>query len=153
MRDKTRDDRYFILTLFAVAKELDRVGRQNIVDIGGYTTDVLLLRSGRLDLEYCRSLETGIITMNNEIIRKVNTLHDMMLEDAHIRAVVMGEKVVLPEEIKKTRCEEAGRHAGRILDQLRGTSGRPAGKPGCIPWRGKHGFKKIYRELTACHDG
>ena len=192
MRDKTRDDRYFILTLFAVAKELDRMGRQNvvedielavglppehygllkdkfaayfrnrgmiefnvgnrfyririkdvfvfpqayaavvpqssriiqtvmlfIVDIGGYTTDVLLLRSGRPDLEYCRSLETGIITMNNEIIRKVNTLHDMMLEDAHIRAVVMGEKVVLPEEIKKTICEEAGRHAGRILDQLR----------------------------------
>lgn len=75
--------------------------------------------TGKPDLEYCRSLETGIITMNNEIIRKVNTLHDMMLEDEHIKAVVMGEKVVLPEEIKKTICEEAGRHAGRILDQLR----------------------------------
>ena len=192
MRDKTRDDRYFILTLFAIAKELERAGRRDaiedvqlavglppehygllknkfadyfrnrgmiefnvgnrfyrilirdvfvfpqayaavvprssmiiktvmvfIVDIGGYTTDVLLLRNGKPDLEFCRSLETGIITMNNEIIRKVNTLHDMMLEDEHIRAVIMGEEVILPDEIKKTIREQAGEHANIILDKLR----------------------------------
>lgn len=33
-------------------------------DIGGYTTDVLLLKNGKTDLQFCRSLETGIITMN-----------------------------------------------------------------------------------------
>ena len=37
-----------------------------IIDIGGYTTDVLLLRNGKTDMQFCRSLETGIITMNNE---------------------------------------------------------------------------------------
>ena len=37
-----------------------------IIDIGGYTTDVLLLRNGKPDMQFCRSLETGIITMNNE---------------------------------------------------------------------------------------
>ena len=35
-----------------------------IVDIGGYTTDVLLLRNGKPDLQFCRSLESGVITMN-----------------------------------------------------------------------------------------
>ena len=145
MRDKTQDDRYFVLTLFAIAKELERSGRYSpveqiqlavglppehygvlkerfaqyfkrngaikfvfkekaysiiidkvmvfpqayaavvpkssmvvntlrvfVVDIGGYTTDVLLLKNGKPDLQFCRSLETGIITMNNEIIRKVD---------------------------------------------------------------------------------
>ena len=154
MRDKTQDERYFILTLFAIAKELENRGhympveeiqlavglppehfgalkdkfaayfkrngiikfvyrdkpysividcvmvfpqayaavvpqsslvvhtvRMFIVDIGGYTTDVLLLKSGKPDLQFCRSLETGIITMNNEIIRKVGALHDMRIED------------------------------------------------------------------------
>lgn len=141
MRDKTQDERYFILTLFAIAKELEDTGRYSpveqiqlavglppehygvlkdkfaryfkrdgiikfvykdkpysimidkvmvfpqayaavvpkssmvvnmlrvfVVDIGGYTTDVLLLKNGKPDLQFCRSLETGIITMNNEII-------------------------------------------------------------------------------------
>ena len=146
MRDKTRDDRYFILSLFAIAKEMERSGRYSpleqiqlavgippehygmlrdkfaqyfkrgiikfaykdkpytvmidrvmvfpqayaavvpqsslvvhtlrifIIDVGGYTTDVLLLQNGKPDLQFCRSLETGIITMNNEIIRKVGAL-------------------------------------------------------------------------------
>ena len=30
-----------------------------IVDIGGYTTDVLLLKNGKLDFQFCRSLESG----------------------------------------------------------------------------------------------
>ena len=154
MRDKTKDDRFFILSLFAIAKELesreeyvpmekiqlavglppehygllrerfgeyfknrglvefvyggkpyrifiDRVMvfpqayaavipksslivktvRVFVIDIGGYTTDVLLLRNGKPDLQYCRSLETGIITMNNEIVRKVGALHDMRIEE------------------------------------------------------------------------
>ena len=166
MRDKTQDDRFFILSLFAIAKELERRGkyvpmekiqlavglppehygllrdrfgeyfknrglvefvyggkpyrifidrvmvfpqayaavvpkssqivktvRLFVIDIGGYTTDVLLLRNGKPDLQFCRSLETGIITMNNEII--------------------------LPEEIKTTIREQAGHHAKEILDQLR----------------------------------
>lgn len=139
MRDKTQDDRYFILSLFAIARELqasvqdaslekidlaiglppehyrlrDRFAqyfrrdekinflynncplsieirhifvypqayaavipqctklintlRVFIVDIGGFTTDVLLLRNGKPDLQFCRSLESGVITMNNKL--------------------------------------------------------------------------------------
>ena len=192
MRDKTQDDRYFILTLFAVAKELERKGRTTqmekmrlavglppehygllrgrfadyfkdrglvefkygnqtyrifieqvmvfpqayaavvressfilktvrvfIIDIGGYTTDVLLLRNGKPDLQFCRSLETGIITMNNEIIRKVGVLHDMRIEDEHISAVLQGRETYLPEDIIRTIREETGHHAKEILDQLR----------------------------------
>lgn len=191
-RDKTRDENYFILTLFAIAKELSRANnlqssvrvelavglppehygllkdkfadyfkrsesihfayngkpctimirdvfvypqayaaiapqkaslnhhlRVFLVDIGGYTTDVLLLRSGKPDMQFCRSLETGVITMNNDIIRRVGALHDMQIEDEHIAAVLTGRETILPEDVKKTiRCS-AQDHAKYILDGLR----------------------------------
>ncbi|MDO4286409.1 MAG: ParM/StbA family protein [Eubacteriales bacterium] len=192
MRDKTQDERYFILSLFAIAKELEASGRYSlsipvqlavglppehygmlkdrfaqyfmrngeiqfvyknrpysitidrvmvfpqayaaiipqssqvvhtvrvfVVDIGGYTTDVLLLRNGKPDLQFCRSLETGIITMNNEIVRKVGALHDMSIEDDHINAVLRGEETILPEEIKDTIRSATKLHAKDILDKLR----------------------------------
>ena len=80
---------------------------------------MLLLRNGKPDLQFCRSLETGIITMNNEIVRKVGALHDMRIEEEHISAVLGGQEIVLPEDIKITIKEEAERHAKEILDQLR----------------------------------
>lgn len=192
MRDKTRDDRFFILSLFAIARELQNAGSHNpveqidlavglppehygllkekfaqyfkkptpvkfvyndrpicimirnvfvypqafaaianqksqlkhhlrlfLVDIGGYTTDVLLLRNGRPDMQFCRSLETGVITMNNDIIRRVGALHDMRIEDEHIEAVLSGQETILPEEVKRTIRESAAQHAKDILDNLR----------------------------------
>ena len=191
-RDKTQDESYFILTLFAIAREMSYSGNYNstekvhlavglppehfgllrekfanyfkrphsiyfsyndkpytimmgnvyvypqafsaiaprktqlkhhiqlfLVDIGGYTTDVLLLRSGKPDMHFCRSLEMGVITMNNDIIRRVNALHDMRIEDEHISAVLAGKETILPEAVKKTIRESAGHHAKDILDKLR----------------------------------
>ena len=191
-RDKTRDESYFILSLFAMAKEMIRAGmnggvervhlavglppehygilrekfsqyfkrpesirfvfndkaftimignvfvypqayaaiapqksqlnhhlRVFLVDIGGYTTDVLLLRNGRPDMQFCRSLEMGVITMNNDIIRRVGALHDMRIEDEHISAVLSGKMTILPEDVKETIRNTAGHHAKDILDKLR----------------------------------
>ena len=191
MRDKTRDDRHFILSLFAIAKELANAGctsgmekvdlavglppehyklrdrfaqyfkraepvsfsyndhpmsvsiqhvfvypqayaavipqssqllktlRMFVVDIGGITTDVLLLRNGKPDLQVCRSLESGVITMNNDIIGKISAEHDMKIEDEHISAVLLGRETILPDCVKKTIRECAQMHANGILDQLR----------------------------------
>lgn len=90
-----------------------------VIDIGGYTTDVLLLRNGKPDLQYCRSLETGIITMHNEIVRKVNALHDMRIEDEHISAVLRGQETILPPMCRRRIRAETQKHAKRILDELR----------------------------------
>jgi plasmid segregation protein ParM len=190
-RDKTNDDRFFILTLFAIARELASLGetmpfteinlavglppehysslkdkfsayfRRNgvkftyngvpiclsisrvfvypqayaavipqssrlldsqrlfIIDIGGYTTDVLLLRKGKPDLQFCRSLELGVITMNNEIIGRASALHDIKIEEEHIISVIQGHDTILPNDVKKTIREAAGRHSDMILDKLR----------------------------------
>ena len=89
------------------------------MDIGGYTTDVLLLRNGKPDLQFCRSLEMGVITMNNDIIRRVGALHDMRIEDEHISAVLSGKETILPEAVKKTILDAGQHHAKDILDKLR----------------------------------
>ncbi len=192
MRDKTQDERFFVLTLFAIAKELESTGknlgfeqidlavglppehygmlkdrfaqyfrrsepinfvyknrpmtisirrvlvypqayaavipqssqllktlRVFVIDIGGFTTDVLLLRNGKPDLQFCRSLESGIITMNNEIIGKISAQHDMKIEDEHISAVLLGRETILPETVKKAIRDAAQMHAKDIIDQLR----------------------------------
>lgn len=192
MMDKTEDERFFVLTLFAIAKELESAGRYMpvesidlavglppehygvlkerfanyfkresevrfvyndkaycivinrvmvfpqayaavvpksnlvvntmrmfVVDIGGYTTDVLLLRNGKPDMQFCRSLESGIITMNNEIARKVNILHNINIDDEHVSAVLSGKETILPQEVKDAIVAETKIHAKGILDQLR----------------------------------
>lgn len=73
-----------------------------MVDIGGYTTDVLLLRTTRPDMQFCRSLELGVIDMNNAIIGKVSALHDIQIEDDHIADIIMGRPSILPQEVQDT---------------------------------------------------
>jgi len=90
-----------------------------IVDIGGMTTDVLLLRNGKPDLQFCRSLETGIITMENQLIGKVNSLYDMTIDNEHIAAVLRGGETILPSEVQETIRTTAKQHADTILDKLR----------------------------------
>ena len=191
MRDKTKDDRFFILSLFAIARKLSEQGsppyetdidlavglppehfsllkekfmnyfkredvnfkyngapvRMNIVrvfvypqayaaiiprsrsllttprlfviDIGGFTTDVLMLRNGKPDLQICRSLEMGVITMNNDIIGKVSALHDIRIEDDHITSVIQGQETILPESVIQTVWDATKRHADTILNKLR----------------------------------
>ena len=192
MRDKTKDDRFYILTLFAVMMELKTEGalagtrsrkidlavglppdhfsvqrdsfmqylkrdvrfhhndelfelsidniwiypqayaatacrmaelkphsRVFVVDVGGYTTDVLLLRNGKPDMDYCHSFDMGIIGMGNEIARMVNTKYDIPIEDDLIGDVLSGKQCVLPRDVQATIRASAEVYAKRILDILR----------------------------------
>ena len=191
-RDKTKDETYFILTLFAIAKELEKAEKYDeyvdvelavglppehygilkdrfaeyfklngviqfeynnnkyfvtitdvmvfpqayaavvpqsklvlssprifVVDIGGYTTDILLLHNGKPDLQFCKSLDNGIITMNNEIIGKVNVLYDMRIDDELITEVLTGKPTTLPDEIKSIIQKAAQDHTEMILGKLK----------------------------------
>ena len=52
-----------------------------IIDIGGFTIDVLKLRNGRPDLAVVESFEKGVITLYNSITSKCNALYARILED------------------------------------------------------------------------
>lgn len=190
MRDKTKDERFFILSLFAIAKELRRrealqpmveaelaiglppehyelrnrfaeyfkrgtvqfkfndtpislmirqvlvypqayaavvpqaqIIQQNprtfVVDIGGFTTDVLLLRGVQPDMQFCRSLEMGAIPMANGIIGRVSALHDIKIDDDHIADVIQGRPTILPDDVQETIRATVKSYAAGILDKLR----------------------------------
>lgn len=174
-RDKTQDDRFFILTLFAIVKELEEIPQiqpedviqvdlpiglppkhyaelceryetyfkrqgkihdisycgntyhitigdvmafpqdyaammtrieklQQIpkvvgIDIGGFTTDYLLMRKGNPDMEACDSMEKGVITMYNKIISGINSEYDILLEESDIDSILQGSTEFYEEAV------------------------------------------------------
>lgn len=72
------------------AARLKEIPRTFIIDIGGFTTDVMLLRNSVPDMQFCRSLEMGVIHMSNDIIGRVNAMYDMKIEDDHIVDILQG---------------------------------------------------------------
>ena len=174
MRDKTADDRFFILTLFGIAMEAERQafckedtilqvslpvglppkhygalyqkfqkyfsgrGRQSFtykgkaytieieqvsafpqdyaaamtiypkisefnkvvtVDIGGFTADYLMMRSGRADLAVCDSLENGVIVLYNQIRTKANSEFDILLDETDIDSILGGKSGIYAPEV------------------------------------------------------
>ena len=194
MRDKTADDRFFILTLFGIAMEAERQafckedtilqvslpvglppkhygalyqkfqeyfsgrGRQSFtyrgkaytieieqvsafpqdyavamtiypkisefnkvvtVDIGGFTLDYLLIRSGKPDLSACDSLEKGVITLYNKVISRINSEHDILLEDSDVDRIIREEKTDYGTQIQKTVREMTRTYVDDLLGTLR----------------------------------
>lgn len=117
------DDVYVFPQGFAAVatktSNLKEYSRVYIIDIGGYTTDILLINNGKLDLQYCRSLENGIITMNNLIQGRISTSYDQKIDEQHIYDVLSGKKTVLSQEIQNQIREESSRHALELLNQCR----------------------------------
>ena len=190
MRDKTRDDRFFILTLFAIAMELRKMGqlqpmlsvelavglppehygtlrdkfanyfkrgsiqfvfndtpiclmvqqvfvypqayaavvpqaeklretpRTFVVDIGGYTTDVLLLRTTRPDMQFCRSLELGMIRCLDEISEQVRQIFGVSMTDAQIESVLRGGAIGADDRVRAVIHAQAGQYVRDLLSTI-----------------------------------
>lgn len=102
------------------ASQLKEYSRVYIIDIGGYTTDILMINKKKgLDLQYCRSVEDGIITMNNKIQQNISSAYDQMIDDYHIEDVLFNRKTVLSPEIQQKIKEESALHAMDILNKCR----------------------------------
>lgn len=77
--------------MMTMGQEITNVPKAVGIDIGGFTTDYLLIRKGRPDMGYCDSLEKGVITMYNQIISNVNSEYDMLLEETDIDNIIEGK--------------------------------------------------------------
>lgn len=195
LRDKTEDDRFFVLTLFAIAYELRRTGVSEaedtiditllvglppahygqlhtrfeqyfsrrreivdfmfndscysirisrvasytqalaaavtkygdlknhavsyIIDIGGFTVDVLKLRYGKPDLEIMESFEKGVITLYNNIASQCNAQFARLLEDCDIDEVIKGEPTILPGEVQYLIRTMTGQFMNEFYNFLR----------------------------------
>ena len=66
--------------MMTIGQDIMQVPKAVGIDIGGFTTDYLLMRKGRPDMGCCDSLEKGVIIMYNQIISSINSEYDMLLE-------------------------------------------------------------------------
>jgi len=101
------------------AQELLRLPTVFIVDIGGYTTDIALLRNGKISMEYCRSLDMGTIALGNSIAAKANSLYNIAVRNDHIQAVLQRRDSLLPESVKDIIHKEVANYAKSTVDKLR----------------------------------
>jgi len=82
--------------------ELKNYGVSYIIDIGGFTVDVLKLRNGRPDLSVMESFEKGVITLYNAIASKCNSQFARILEDCDIDEVIKNDPAtMLPGEVQE----------------------------------------------------
>lgn len=77
------------------------------VDIGGFTTDYLMFRSGIEDMEICDSMETGIISLYNRITARMRADYDVLLEEADIDSIIQGKKGFYEEKVVRAVLQEA----------------------------------------------
>lgn len=89
------------------------------VDIGGFTTDYLMFRSGREDMEICDSMETGIISLYNRIMARMRSDYDVLLEEADIDSIIQGKKGFYDEKVIYGVLQEAEDYVTDLLASLR----------------------------------
>lgn len=90
-----------------------------IVDIGGYTADVLSLYYGKIDTKICYSLEHGTIPFYNLVHERVNANFDLLVDEQDVDAVLLGGKTVLPEEVADLICNMARQYINDFMSSLR----------------------------------
>lgn len=76
--------------MMTMLEKLQQIPKVVGIDIGGFTTDYLLMRKGNLDMEACDSMEKGVITMYNKIISGINSEYDILLEESDIDSILQG---------------------------------------------------------------
>lgn len=63
-----------------------------ILDLGGYTLDVLQMEKGVPNLSVCKSLEFGVIHFMNQLKELVESKFDLLLDDNDIQNILQKEK-------------------------------------------------------------
>lgn len=89
------------------------------VDIGGFTTDYLMFRSGIEDMEICDSMETGIISLYNRITARMRADYDVLLEEADIDSIIQGKKGFYEEKVVRAVLQEAKSYVTDLVASLR----------------------------------
>ena len=89
-----------------------------VVDIGGYTVDVLKYSDNKLDGKW-QTKEEGIITMFDDISTKVAVNYDMTLDMQSLENILKGQNTIIADEVVSFVKEMTKQHADAIIDLVR----------------------------------
>ena len=119
------------MTVYSQIVDYDRV---LTVDIGGFTLDYLLLRGGRPDLSVCESLEKGVIRLYNDVISRINSEKDILLEEQDVDRIIQGKRTDYSQDIIEVVESMTRTYVEDIIGTLR-ERGLDL-KTGCVVWIG-----------------
>lgn len=90
-----------------------------VVDIGGFTTDYLVMHNGAPDLASCSSMEHGVIALYNRCINEINGSFDLLLSESDVDQVLLGAEDCLPTNVQKVIRGQAALFVDELVNRLR----------------------------------
>jgi len=90
-----------------------------VIDLGGFTADYLLIKKGQADLSVCDTLENGVIHLYNQIIARVNSDLDILLDESDIDAILKEEEHEYNDDVIRIVFDTAGMFVSDFIGRLR----------------------------------
>lgn len=89
-----------------------------VIDIGGYTVDVLKFTDNQIDGKWT-SKEEGVLILFDDIVSKIQTNFDITLDNTLLEDILGGKETILPKEVLSFIYENVQNHANMIVDIAR----------------------------------
>lgn len=83
--------------IFMDYEQISKFNKSYIVDIGGYTTDVISLTHGRIDPDFCESLDMGLIQLYNRLTRQIHKKYGRSPSESQIDEMISEGREILPD--------------------------------------------------------
>ena len=105
--------------IIGLPPEVRKAPHAYIVDIGGYTTDVMALERGALDPRFCNSYDMGVIGMYNRIKDLINAQTGHSPTEDMIDEILAGiENTRASEQMKQIVSQVADDYVSEMLQKL-----------------------------------
>ena len=89
-----------------------------LLDIGGWTVDLMRIDNGRPIIDTCHSLEFGMIRCIDEVRERVRQNTGLSLTDAQIEQVLAGRPCSLDETVRSLIREQGRLYTERLLSAV-----------------------------------
>ena len=89
-----------------------------LLDIGGWTVDLMRIDNGRPIIDTCHSLEFGMIRCIDEVRERVRQNTGLSLSDAQIEQVLAGRPCSLEESVRSLIREQGCLYTERLLSAV-----------------------------------
>ena len=102
-----------------VYSQISSYPKVTVIDIGGFTADYLMIKNGQADLSSCDTLENGVIMLYNQVIAKVNSDLDLLLDESDIDAILGDRQTEYGDNVRNIVYESAQVFVNDFIGKLR----------------------------------
>jgi len=102
-----------------VYNQIAALPKVTVLDLGGFTADYLAIKHGQADLSVCDTLEHGVIMLYNQVIARINSDLDMLLDEFDVDAILKDEPHEYGDDVKRIVYDSAQTFISDLFGKLR----------------------------------